>query len=288
MNRLRQAALGFAVLVLVGGCSSTGNPSPAASGAPIQDSSGPDASVPLAADSVATYRAYLEVNTDQLVLRTKPFVDAVVAGKIAEAKALYAAAREPYGRIESVAEVFGELDPAIDALETEVPAGATFSGFHRLERALWQANTTAGMAPIARKLMADVTKLQALVRTVDLDPATIANGAVSLLNQVSASTVTGEEDRYAHTDLWDLEANVVGAQAAFDAVRPLVVPRAAALASTIDDGFTAVLAAIQPYQKGSGYVAFTTLSTTDTQALSQLIDALADPLSQVAAIVSAQ
>jgi iron uptake system component EfeO len=288
MNRLRQAALGFAVLVLVGGCSSTGNPSPAASGALIQDSSGPDASVPLAADSVATYRAYLEMNTDQLVLRTKPFVDAVVGGKIAEAKALYAAAREPYGRIESVAEVFGELDPAIDALETEVPAGATFSGFHRLERALWQQNTTAGMAPIARKLMADVTKLQALVRTVDLDPATIANGAVSLLNQVSASTVTGEEDRYSHTDLWDLEANVVGAQAAFDAVRPLVVPRAAALASTIDDGFTAVLAAIQPYQKGSGYVAFTTLSTTDTQALSQLIDALADPLSQVAAIVSAQ
>ena len=286
MIKLREAAVGFAIVVLVAGCSGTGNPGPASSSAPLsQDSSAPDASAPLAADSVATYRAYIEMNTDLLVQRTTTFVDAVVAGKIGDAKALYAAAREPYERIEPVAEVFGDLDPAIDGRENDVPAGGTFTGFHRLERALWQQNTTAGMAPIAKKLLADVIKLQALVKTVALDPATIANGAVGLLNEVSASKITGEEDRYSHTDLWDFEANVVGAQAAFNAVRPLVVTRAAALATTIDAGFAAVLAALQPYQKGDGYVLFTTLTVTDTQTLSHLIDALADPLAQVAAIV---
>jgi iron uptake system component EfeO len=286
MIKLRAAAVGFAIVVLVAGCSGTGNPGPASSSAPLsQDSSAPDASAPLAADSVATYRVYIEMNTDLLVQRTTTFVDAVVAGKIGDAKALYAAAREPYERIEPVAEVFGDLDPAIDGRENDVPAGGTFTGFHRLERALWQQNTTAGMAPIAKKLLADVIKLQALVKTVALDPATIANGAVGLLNEVSASKITGEEDRYSHTDLWDFEANVVGAQAAFNAVRPLVVTRAAALATTIDAGFAAVLAALQPYQKGDGYVLFTTLTVTDTQTLSHLIDALADPLAQVAAIV---
>jgi iron uptake system component EfeO len=241
--------------------------------------------MPLAADSVATYRAYLEQNADLLVQRTKPFADAVVAGKIAEAKALYAAAREPYERIEPVAGVFGDLDPAIDALESDVPAGGTFSGFHRLERALWQQNTTAGMAPVAKKLLADVIQVQALVKTIDLDPATIANGAVGLLNEISATKMSGVEDHYAHTDLWDIEANVVGAQAAYNAIRPLVVPRSATLTTTIDGGFEAVLAALQPYQKGTGYVLFTSLKTADTQALSQSIDALVDPLSQVAAIV---
>ena len=175
--------------------------------------------------------------------------------------------------------------PAIDARENDVAAGAAFSGFHRLERALWQQNSLVGMAPIAKKLLADVITLQGLVKTVDLDPATIANGAVGLLNEVSASKITGEEDRYSHTDLWDFAANVVGAQAAFSAVRPLVAARSATLATTIDAGFRAVLDALQPYQKGTGFVLYNTLTAADTQTLSQLIDALADPLSQVAAIV---
>ena len=285
MIKLRGAAFGFAVLVLVAACGSAAPSSAGSSGLPSQDSSAPDASVPLAADSVATYRAYIEQNADLLVQRTRPFVDAVVAGKIAQARALYAPAREPYERIEPVAGVFGDLDPAIDALESDVPAGGTFSGFHRLERALWQQNTTAGMAPMAKKLLADVIQVQALVKTIDLDPATIANGAVGLLNEISATKISGVEDRYSHTDLWDIEANVVGAQAAYNSVRPLVVTRATALASTIDGGFSGVLAALQPYQKGAGFVSFTTLTPADTQAFGQLIDALADPLSQVAAIV---
>ena len=138
---------------------------------------------------------------------------------------------------------------------------------------------------MAKKLLADVIQVQALVKTIDLDPATIANGAVGLLNEISATKISGVEDRYSHTDLWDIEANVVGAQAAYNSVRPLVVSRATALATTIDGGFSGVLAALQPYQKGAGFVSFTTLTPADTQAFGQLIDALADPLSQVAAIV---
>jgi iron uptake system component EfeO len=285
MIKLRQAAVGIAILALIAGCNGTANPAPVATTLPPQDSGAPDASMPLAADSVAVYRTYLETNADLLVQRTKPFTDAIVAGKVAAAKALYAPAREPYERIEPAAAAFGDLDPAIDALETDVPAGATFTGFHRLERALWLQNTTTGVVPIARKLQADVIKLQALVRTVDLDPATIANGAVGLLSAITATKMTGGEDRYAHTDLWDLEANILGAQAAYNSVRPLVVPRAAALAATIDADFAAVLAALQPYQKGTGYVPFTALSPADAQAIGGLIDALADPLSQVGAIV---
>ena len=127
MIKLRGAAFGFAVLVLVAACAGAAPSSAGSSGLPSQDSSAPDASVPLAADSVATYRAYIEQNADLLVQRTRPFVDAVVAGKIAQARALYAPAREPYERIEPVAGVFGDLDPAIDGLESDVPAGGTFS-----------------------------------------------------------------------------------------------------------------------------------------------------------------
>ena len=285
MTSRRTAGLALAALVLVAACGGSATPIPIASSVPVVGSTGPDASIPTAADAVSTYRAYIEMNTDLLVTRTKAFTDAVIAGKLAEAKALYAPAREPYERIEPVAEVFGDLDPEIDARINDVPAGGTFTGFHRIEEALWTKNSTAGMAPIAKKLQADVIQLQALVKTVDLDPATIANGAVGLLNEVSSSKITGEEDRYSHTDLWDFEANVVGAQEAWNSVKAFVIARSPDLAATIDSGFAAVLAGLDPFKKGDGFVSYTVLKPADTLALSQLIDALADPLSQVAAIV---
>ena len=288
MNPLRPAAVALAVLIVAAGCSGAATSSvPSSSGPQAAASNGPAASLATAADSVATYRAYLEMNTELLVQRTKAFTDAVEANKLDEARSLYAQARYPYEAIEPVAESFGDLDPEIDARENDVPAGGVWTGFHRIEKALWVANSTAGMNSTAHKLLADVTTLQGLVKTVDLDPATIANGAVGLLNEVSASKITGEEDRYSHTDLSDFEANVVGSQAAFNAVRPLLVPYSPTLADTIDQRFAAVLAALKPFQKGDGYVSFATLKTADTQNLSTLIDALADPLSQVAAIVVA-
>ncbi len=285
MTARRAAAVALASLLLVAACGGNASAVPAASSAPLNQTTAPQASLPTAADAVATYRAYIEKNTDLLVTRTKAFTDAVIAGKLAAAKALYAPAREPYEAIEPVAEVFGDLDPEIDARVNDVPAGGTFTGFHRIEEALWLKNTTSGMAPIARKLQADVVQLQALVKTVDLDPATIANGAVGLLNEVSSSKITGEEDRYSHTDLWDFNANVVGAQAAWDAVKVFVIARSPDLATSIDAGFGAALAGLQPFRKGDGYVSYAALKAADTMGLSQLIDALADPLSQVAAIV---
>jgi iron uptake system EfeUOB component EfeO/EfeM len=87
---------------------------------------------------------------------------------------------------------------------------------HKVEQALWVRNTTAGMAPVARKLLSDVTDLRAKVRTVELDAAQIANGANELLGEVSKSKITGEEERYSRIDLVDFKANLEGARAAFD------------------------------------------------------------------------
>ena len=97
-----------------------------------------------------------------------------------------------------------------------------FGGFHGIEKALWEEDTTDGMTPVAKQLLADVEELQAKVKTVDLQAVQIANGANELLGEVSASKITGEEERYSHIDLVDFEANVEGAEAAFEAVEPLL------------------------------------------------------------------
>jgi iron uptake system component EfeO len=234
--------------------------------------------------AVARYRAYLEQNAGRLVARTRPFARAVITGDVDGAKRLYAAARVPYERIEPVAESFGDLDPRIDARENDVPADE-FEGFHRIERALWVKGTAAGMAPVAEQLLADVTELQRRVKSVKLQAAQIANGANELLGEVSATKITGEEERYSHTDLVDFEANVEGSEAAFEAVKPLMADKDPRLAKEVEAGFDRVFAALEPYRQGSGFVSYTELSNADTRKLAQKIDALAEELSQTPALI---
>ena len=228
------------------------------------------------------YRLFVESNTDELVSKTTPFVAAVIAGELAKAKALYPPARIPYERIEPVAESFGTLDPRIDARINDVPP-SKFEGFHRIEKALWEEGTTAGMAPVAKKLLADVEELRAKVKTIDLQAAQIANGANELLAEVSASKITGEEERYSHIDLVDFEANVEGSEVAFTNVEPLLADEERKLAKEIEQGFEDVYSSLDPYRRGDGFVLYTELSQADTRVLAQKIDALAEKLSQVPA-----
>jgi iron uptake system component EfeO len=239
------------------------------------------------AAAVERYRRYIEDQTALLVKDTGPFVQAVESGNVQQAKSLYAEARLPYERVEPVAESFGNLDPVIDARAGDVPA-AKWSGFHPIEKALWVDDTAQGMGPVAAKLLDDVKFLQKKVKTIKLEPAQIANGANELLGEVSASKITGEEERYSHTDLWDFEANVEGSKAAFDSVEPLLEASDPKLSSEIEQRFADVDTALAPHKQGDGFVLYGKLSEQDKRKLAQSIDALAEPLSHVAAIVVQQ
>jgi len=236
--------------------------------------------------AIDNYRGYLEKNTAELVARTRPFVAAVVAGNVAQAKSQYAAARIPYERIEPVAESFGDLDPRIDARENDVPK-SEFGGFHRIEKALWEEGTAKGMAPVAKQLQADVEELQSKVKNVKLQAVQIANGANELLGEVSASKITGEEERYSHIDLVDFKANVEGAEVAFKSIEPLLSKNDPKLAKEIEADFENVYAALEPYERGDGFVSYEDLTRSDTRKLAQTIDILAEKLSQVPAQIVA-
>jgi iron uptake system component EfeO len=237
------------------------------------------------ATAVSTYRKYVEAEAAQLVTATTAFVNAVKSGDVATAKKLFPTARSHYETIEPIAESFGDLDPRIDARVNDVPAGQ-FTGFHRIEQQLWVSGDTTGMTPVADQLLASVGTLQSLIPTIKLEPAQIANGAVELLNEVATSKISGEEDRYSHTDLWDFEANDAGAQEAFGAVRPIVAARDAALANKINAQFASTQAALDKYKTaGGGYRLYTQLTKDDTKALSAQVEALADSLAKVPPLV---
>ena len=228
------------------------------------------------------YRGYLERETATLVDRTGAFVAALRARDLARARREFAWAREPYERVEPVAESFGSLDPSIDARVNDVPRGR-WTGFHRIERALWVDGTTRGTRRLGDRLLADVRRLRRLMRTVRLEPAQVGNGAGALLGEVSKSKVTGEEDRYSHTDLVDFAANVAGARAAFAAIRPVLARRDPGLRDEIDRRFGVVDRALARHRRRDGYVAYTALGRPQVRELAQDIDALAEPISRAPA-----
>jgi iron uptake system component EfeO len=250
--------------------------------------SGAAAASSLSTQAVVAYRRYVEQQTTALVTQTTRFADAVKARNVVEAKRLYAAARVPYERIEPVAESFGNLDAAIDAREGDVYFD-DWTGFHPLEKAVFLTGDLAGTPRLADKLVRDVKRLRGRVPGMKLEAAQVANGAVELLGEVSQSKLTGEEERYSHIDLVDVQANVDGAKAAFDAVRPIVEKSDPGLARTIDARFAAVGTALAAHRAAgpSGFVAYTALTRQQTRSLSQAVDALGEPLSRVGAIVVA-
>ena len=64
----------------------------------------------------------------------------------------------------------------------------------------------------ANQLLKDAKELDAKVDTLDITPKLMLQGSVDLLNEVSTSKITGEEEVYSHTDLYDFKANIEGAQ----------------------------------------------------------------------------
>jgi iron uptake system component EfeO len=236
-------------------------------------------------DATSKYHDYVVAEVVALTTTTKAFTDAVRGGDMAKAKTLFAPARVHYEDIEPVAESFGDLDPNIDARIDDVPDAAQWTGFHRIEKALWVDNSLAGMAPMADKLDADVATLKSKVATNTYQPAELANGASDLLTEVSTTKVTGEEDRYSHTDLWDFAANIAGAREAFELLKPALAVKDAPLAQQLDARFTDVTARLAKFAQGDGYVDYSTVGDADRKVLAQSVNALAEPLSQVAAKV---
>ncbi|MGI8648614.1 MAG: peptidase M75 [Acidimicrobiales bacterium] len=234
-----------------------------------------------------SYKHYVNSQTQALVQRTSELVAAVKAGDITKSKQLFPVSRVYYERIEPVVSSFGELDAAIDERESDPSlAGPEFTGYHRIEKALWQENTLAQMGPIADRLLRDVQELDRLAKNVDLTPLDLANGSKGLLDEIAVGKITGEEDRYSHTDLWDFDANVDGSKAAIASLRPVLEQKDPKLLATIDKRFDAVETELAKHERGDGYQLYTELSPAQVKELSTAVTALSEPVGQVAAVVA--
>jgi iron uptake system component EfeO len=276
--------------------------------------SGQDAEVKQGA--VDLYAAFVKEQVAQLVPATQGFVDLYVAGDDEAAKDQFPDIRTHYERIEPVAEALGDLDPRIDYREIDAKAeGLDWTGFHRIEKDLWepakgalnsdgetdawqdwQPSTPAQRAELGQRLVADVTELYDFVHSEEFTTYLndqgidwLSNGAMALLDEVAAGKITGEEDWWSGTDLWDFAANVEGSKMAFTLVRDFAAGKGddgAALVERIDTGYSDLETALATYGNlEQGFVTYSELTDDDKRNLTNLINALAEPLSQLTSTI---
>lgn len=234
----------------------------------------------------AEYKAWVQTQIDSLLADTQKFVALLEAGKLEEAKALYPKVRMYYERSEPIAESFGDLDPRIDNREADLEPNEVWTGFHAIEKILWTQNTTKGTEKLGKQLIADVKELHAKIPTAEVTGDLMVQGSVDLLNEVSTSKITGEEEIFSHTDLYDFKANIEGAEKIFAILKPKIQAKNPALVTELEQKFGAVNQLLAKHQVGQqDYKSYKELTPADTKALAEAVNRLGESLAQMGIVL---
>lgn len=239
---------------------------------------------------VSQYKQYVLAEVDEFVIKTKAFTDAIKAGNLEEAQALYAPARLHYERVEPAAEMFGDLDPIIDAREDDFKKGAEdpeFVGFHRLEKILFEGKTTKGAEVYADGLMKNVLELQSRLQEEQIPVVKMVQGAADLMEEIAMTKITGEEDRYSRTDLWDFSGNLEGSMKIVSLLQPLIEKADPALLTKLTTGFTEAEATLNKYRTtdGQGFQTYEAVTEQDKALMKSQIAALAEELATLRGVL---
>lgn len=239
--------------------------------------------------AVAAYRQYVQDQADRTLPLAETFVKAVQDGDVAAARKAYAPSRLGWERTEPVAESFGDIDPKVDIRKPDLGPGQQWTGWHRLEQALWQKKGIgAEEKTLAGRLLTDLKDWKERVGKAEITPTSMANGAKELLDEVAKGKVTGEEEYYSHTDLVDFKGNVEGAQEAYELLKPVAAKNDPALAKELDKQFAALNALLDKYRPSKDsydFVSYDKVGEGQRKELSDAVNALAEPLSKLAAAV---
>jgi len=228
---------------------------------------------------LSEFRVYLSGQGGALIKAVSALDQAIEAGDLNQAQALYVPAREAYQRLAPAAQRLAELDNAINARadyfekREQDPA---FNGFHRIEYALFQQRSTGGLTPIAQRLLTDVTTLKQQLLAQSLPPEQLVSILVRNLNSLAdVRAASGEEERYSRIDLNGFAANLDVTRKVVDLMRPLLTQSAADLLPGIDSALTAFDAELNGLKVDNRYTTYDSVTADQRKQIADKAKALA-------------
>ncbi|NMZ00365.1 iron uptake system protein EfeO [Pseudomonas proteolytica] len=231
---------------------------------------------------LSEFRVYLNSQGSALIKAVSALEQAIAAGDLSQAQALYLPAREAYQRLAPAAQRLAELDNAINARadyfekREQDPA---FSGFHRLEYGLFAQHSLDSLAPIAQRLLSDVTALKQQLLAQSLPPEQLVSILVRNLNSLAdVRAASGEEERYSHLDLNGFAANLAATRKVVELMRPLLTKSAADLLPGIDSAISAFAGQLDGLKVDGNYRTYDSVTADQRQQIADKAKALAAAL----------
>ena len=231
---------------------------------------------------LSEFRVYVSRQSSVLIKAVDALSQAIGAGDLEQAQALYTPARVAYQRLAPAAQRLAELDNAINARadyfeKRESDPG--FTGFHRLEYGLFDQRSTEGLAPIAQRLQADTVQLKQQLLAQSLPPEQLVSiVARTLHNLADTRANSGEEERYSHIDLNGFAANHEATRKVVDLLRPLLTKKNPDLQRNIDSASASLEAELNGLKTSQGYRTYDRVSAEQRQHISNKAKVLADEL----------
>jgi len=228
--------------------------------------------------ALAEYKVFLVLESGTLEDAAQALAEAIRAGDLPQARALYGPAHEAYKRIEPMAELFADLDTRLNARADyyeKREADPGFTGFHRIEYGLFGQNRTGALVPVADQLLADIGTLKTRLRALNVPPERLAAAAARLLQRVADNLPAGGEEHYGHGEAAGLQGTRDGTRKVLDLLSPLLAKAAPDLDKQLAQRFVALDTALATYRDGQGFTS-TPLDEAQRQALAIPVRALAD------------
>jgi iron uptake system component EfeO len=170
------------------------------------------------------YTAWVRRQLPALERQTRALSAAVAAGDVAAAKRWWLTAHAGYERLGAAYDAFGDLDGVINGLPAGLPRGVRdpgFTGFHRVELALWHpASTSAAERRRQAAALAEaVGDLRKELASAQLAPLTFSIRAHEIAENLLRPVLTGQADLGSHSDLATVAAGLEGTRVVLDLVR---------------------------------------------------------------------
>ncbi len=227
---------------------------------------------------LSEYRVYLDRRASELADSVDVLGERIAAGDLAGARAAWLAARQPWRQMAPVTARIADLADTMDPLAAYLEkreADPGFTGFHRIEYALWSEGTTEGLAPIMARLSDDVATLKGRLKTLNLAPADLAANAAALATRV-ADQATASPTPYSHADLADFSADLDGIAKSALLVDPLVKAADPSASAGLARALDAARATLDGFRQDGAFPSYDTVDAAGRERI-------ADAFRQVAA-----
>ncbi|ETT07261.1 EfeM/EfeO family lipoprotein [Providencia alcalifaciens] len=234
--------------------------------------------------AIQEYLTFVNKELSEMVEQLDKLNQSIQKGQLAQAKAAYIQAHQHYETVRPIIVLFGNTDRTINSradyfLDKE--KDYRFVGFHLVEYLLFSQQDLKAALPASDELLLKGRDLQKRVLTETIEIPKLVQASADFIEMILETKLSGKENIYSQTDLFDMAANAKGSQVIIDVISPFVEAKTLDQIKENDQKINKI---VQSYQLAKGqYAPYSQLKQQDKMTLYSLLTQQAELLATLRA-----